>query len=52
VALLLSGHNIGSLLGLPVFATTEYPLFLGAQLAALGLFVRLVRTPVAGDGEE
>ena len=52
VALLLSGHNIGSLLGLPVFATTEYPLFLGAQLAALGLFVRLVRTTVAGDGEE
>lgn len=43
VALLLSGHNIGSLLGLPVFATTQYPLFLPAQLAALGLLAWRVR---------
>lgn len=41
-ALLLSGHNIGSLVGLPVVGPQDYPLFRAAQVAVLALTLTLL----------
>jgi len=48
-ALLISSHNVGSLLGFPVAGPQEYPLFRAAQLAAIALTLDVLRRRATGS---